>query len=57
MIIPCMSCDVTYWQTDPDEFSLVKRAVSQEKPIAAQHGALIILAEAGVRQGKTCVNI
>jgi putative intracellular protease/amidase len=37
---------------DPEEISLVKEAVAQGKPIAAQCNAIVILAEAGVLEGK-----
>lgn len=52
IIMPCMAKGSTYWQADPDEISLVKKAVAQGKPVAAQHGPIIILGEAGVLKGK-----
>jgi len=53
IIMPCMAKGaVPLWHASPQEISLVKEAVAQGKPIAAQQGAIIILAEAGVLVGK-----
>ena len=54
IIMPCMAKGSvgTYWHASPEEISLVKEAVAQGKPIAAQQGAIIILAEARVLVGK-----
>ena len=53
IIMPCMAKGaVPSWHASPQEISLVKEAVAQGKPIAAQQGAIIILAEAGVLVGK-----
>ena len=41
-----------YIPVDPKEISLVKEAIVQGKPIAAQYGAVNILLEAGVLEGK-----
>jgi len=49
IIMPCMAKGaVPSWHASPQEISLVKEAVAQGKPIAAQQGSIIILAEAGV---------
>ena len=40
------------WHASSEEISLVKEAVAQGKPIAAQKDATVILAEAGVLVGK-----
>jgi len=40
------------WHASPEEILLVKEAVAQGKPIAAQKDAVVILAEAGVLVGK-----
>jgi len=50
IIMPCMA--KPDWHASPEEILLVKEAVAQGKPIAAQYGAIIILAEAGVLVGK-----
>jgi len=50
IIMPCMA--KPDWQASPEEILLVKEAVAQGKPIAAQYGAIFILAEAGVLVGK-----
>jgi len=53
IIMPCMAKGaVPSWHASPQEISLVKEAVAQGKPIAAQQGPIIILAEAGVLVGK-----
>ncbi len=53
IIMPCMAKGaVPSWHASPQEISLVKEAVAQGKPIAAQQGAIIILAEAGVLVSK-----
>ncbi len=53
IIMPCMAKGaVPSWHASPEEISLVKEAVAQGKPIAAQQGPIIILAEAGVLMGK-----
>jgi len=53
IIMPCMAKGaVPLWNASPEEISLVKEAVAQGKPIAAQTGSIIILAEAGVLVGK-----
>ena len=53
IIMPCMAKGaVPSWHASPEEISLVKEAVAQGKPIAAQQGAIIILAEAGVLVSK-----
>ena len=51
IIMPCMAKG-TWGHADPEEIVLVKEAVPQGIPIAAQRGAIIILAEAGVLEGK-----
>jgi len=54
IIMPCMAKgSVAYGShASPEEISLVKEAVAQGKPVAAQRGAIIILAEAGALVGK-----
>lgn len=56
LIISCLS--LTYyafgWHASVEEISIVKEAVAQRKPIAAQRNAVIILAEAGLLVGKKC---
>lgn len=53
IIMPCMAKGaVPSWHASSEEILLVKEAVAQGKPIAAQQGAIIILAEAGVLVGK-----
>jgi len=53
IIMPCMAKGaVPLWHASPEEISLVKEAVAQGKPIAAQQGSIIILAEARVLVGK-----
>ena len=45
------------WRASSQEISLVKEAVAQGKPIAAQRVSVQILAEAGVLVGKKCTFI
>jgi putative intracellular protease/amidase len=52
IIMPCMGSIILYETATPAEISLVKEAVFQGKPIAAQHGAVHILVQAGVLEGK-----
>ena len=54
IIMPCMAKGDVWsgWHASPEEILLVKEAVAQGKPIAAQRGAIVILAEAGVLVGK-----
>ena len=54
IIMPCMAKGSveSYWHASPEEILLVKEAVAQGKPIAAQQGSIIILAEADVLMGK-----
>ena len=47
-IIPCMASDSIH----PDAVDFVKEVVEAGKPIAAQLGSVMILAEAGVLKGK-----
>jgi len=52
-IMPCMA--VGLWPgppVAPEAVAIVKQAVAEEKPVAAQLGSVIILAEAGVLKGK-----
>jgi protease I len=49
IIIPCMAKEGDWSE---EEVSLVKEAVAQAKPIAAQRGAVVILAKAGELDGK-----
>ena len=59
IIIPCFSRgSLSYgWHASPEAISLVKEAVAQGKPAAAQKGSIIILAEAGVLVGKRYANL
>ena len=58
IIIPCLcKGSVSFWHASPEAISLVKEAVAQEKPVAAQRGSIIILAEAGVLVGKISANL
>ena len=52
IIMPCMGSVILYESATPAEISLAKEAVFQGKPIAAQHGAVHILKQAGVLEGK-----
>jgi len=54
IMMPCFAVGATGsgWHASPEEISLVKEAVSLGKPIAAQRGAIIMLAEAGALEGK-----
>jgi len=54
IIMPCMAKGDMFlgWHASPEEILLVKEAVAQGKPVAAQRGAIVILAEAGALVGK-----
>jgi len=54
IIMPCMAKGDVWsgWHASPEEILFVKEAVAQGKPVAAQKGAIVILAEAGVLVGK-----
>jgi putative intracellular protease/amidase len=56
IIMPCMARgSYTHgWHPYTEEISLIKEAVAQGKPIAAQRSSVIILAEAGALVGKKC---
>ena len=58
IIMPCMAKGDMWsgWHASPEEILLVKEAVAQGKPVAAQKGAIVILAEAGVLVGKKYTN-
>lgn len=49
-IMPCMAA--TDSSVSPEEISFAKKIVKEGKPVAAQLGAVLILAEAGVLNGK-----
>jgi putative intracellular protease/amidase len=49
-IMPCMATNDTI--VTSGEKSFVKKVVNEGKPIAAQNGAVLILAKAGVLNGK-----
>lgn len=49
-IMPCMASNDTI--VTPAEINFVKKIVNEGKPIAAQNGAVLILAKAGVLNGK-----
>ncbi len=50
-IMPCMAVGWTY-PVAPEAVAIVKQAVDEGKPVAAQLGSVMILAEAGVLKGK-----
>jgi len=53
VIIACMGAGATrYTWVSPIAVSIAKQAITQGKPVAASHGSVIILAEAGVLVGK-----
>ncbi len=53
IIMPCMAVGTGPGPAvSQDAIALVKKAVSDGKPVAAQQGSIIILAEAGVLKGK-----
>ena len=58
IIMPCMAKGDMFlgWHASPEEILLVKEAVAQGKPVAAQRGAIVILAEAGALVGKKYTN-
>ena len=58
LIMPCFCRGSRYhnWHASSEEISLIKEIVSTGKPIAAQKGAIIMLAEAGVLVGKKFAN-
>jgi putative intracellular protease/amidase len=43
---------VPYTSVSPVAVSIVKQAITKGKPVAASHGSVIIIAEAGVLEGK-----
>lgn len=49
MIIPCMHAGAT--EPFPEAVSLVKEILKDQKPVAVQHAAIVILAGAGVMPG------
>jgi putative intracellular protease/amidase len=59
IIIPCFCRgSLSYgWHASSGGISLVKEAVTNGIPVAAQKGAIIILAEAGVLAGKRYANL
>ncbi len=53
VIIGCMGAGATpYTSVSPIAVSITKQAITQGKSVAASHGSVIILAEAGVLVGK-----
>jgi len=53
IIMPCMAVGMYPGPpVSPEAVTIVKQAVSDGKPVAAQAGSVIILAEAGVLEGK-----
>ena len=54
VIMPCMATGSLTWHADPDEITLASKAVAKGSPVAAQYGAIIILAEAGVLKDRKC---
>lgn len=52
-IMPCMAVGLgPGFPVTPEAVAIVKQAVAEGKPVAAQLGSVIILAEAGVLKGK-----
>ena len=52
-ILPCMSVGSSpYSWVAPEAVSMVKKAAADGKPVAAQRGGVLILAKAGVLEGK-----
>ena len=51
-LLSCMAAGIPGPPVSPEAVSIVKQAVREGKPVAAQHSAVIILAEAGVLVGK-----
>lgn len=49
-IMPCMK--VNDWEVTPEEIAFIKKVVNKGSPIAAQVGAVMKLAKAGVLNGK-----
>jgi putative intracellular protease/amidase len=50
VVLPCMAKG--WGHAEPEEIDLVKKAAKQNLPIAAQRGAIIILGEAGLFDGR-----
>jgi putative intracellular protease/amidase len=50
-IMPCMAVPRN-WPVAPEAVAIVKQAVAERKPVAAQLGSVAILAESGVLKGK-----
>jgi putative intracellular protease/amidase len=50
MIIPCMHAGAI--EPDPLAVRMVRSAVADKRPVAVQHAAIIILAKAGLVQGR-----
>jgi len=50
LIIPCMAPDDTI--STSDEKSLIRKLVNEDKPVAAQTSAVLLLAKAGVLKDK-----
>ena len=52
-ILPCMAVGSSpYKSVAPEAVSMVKKAAADGKPVAAQRGGVLILAKAGVLEGK-----
>ena len=52
-IMPCMAVGLFPGPpVAPEAVAIVKQAVAEGKPVAAQFGSVIILAQAGVLKGK-----
>ena len=52
-IMPCMAVGgIPGPPVAPEAVAIVKAAVAQDKPVAAQFGSIVIMAEAGVLKGK-----
>lgn len=51
-ILPCMAAADRNYQQPEDAVAMVRTAVAEGKPVAAQLGGVLTLAEAGVLEGK-----
>lgn len=51
-ILPCMATSDTIEPSDMDIIQMVKKATKEGKPVAAQLGSVLLLAEAGVLKDK-----
>lgn len=52
LIIPCMAVGTWTAAIAPEAVAIVKQAVAEGKPVAAQRGGVVIVAQAGVLAGR-----